>query len=392
MGKSPSDFVAKHVLNIPKSGIRDFFAIAATMKDAVSLGIGEPDFVTPWHIREAAIFALEKGKTSYTENLGMRALRYEISKYVEANFNASYNPDNEILVSVGASEALDVALRAIIEPGDKVMYHAPCFVSYNPSVALCHGEAIPVYTCGKNRFELDIEDVKRAWRPGVKAFIINFPTNPTGGTATRAQLEELAKFAKEKDFLIISDEIYAELTYDGGHVSIASLDGMKDRVIFIHGFSKAFAMTGFRLGYACGPREIIDAMMKTHQYAIMCASIMSQEAGVEALKNGKSDMEFMREKYRQRRDFIVGKFNEFGMDCFLPRGTFYAFPSIARFGKTSMEVAKFIITEAKVAMVPGSAFGEPGEGYLRASFATSYENIIKAMDRLSAILPKLEKL
>lgn len=392
MGKSPSDFVAKHVLNIPKSGIRDFFAIAATMKDAVSLGIGEPDFVTPWHIREAAIFALEKGKTSYTENLGMRALRYEISKYVEANFNASYNPDNEILVSVGASEALDVALRAIIEPGDKVMYHAPCFVSYNPSVALCHGEAIPVYTCGKNRFELDIEDVKRAWRPGVKAFIINFPTNPTGGTATRAQLEELAKFAKEKDFLIISDEIYAELTYEGGHVSIASLDGMKDRVIFIHGFSKAFAMTGFRLGYACGPREIIDAMMKTHQYAIMCASIMSQEAGVEALKNGKSDMEFMREKYRQRRDFIVGKFNEFGMDCFLPRGTFYAFPSIARFGKTSMEVAKFIITEAKVAMVPGSAFGEPGEGYLRASFATSYENIIKAMDRLSAILPKLEKL
>ena len=392
MGKSPSDFVAKHVLNIPKSGIRDFFAIAATMKDAVSLGIGEPDFVTPWHIREAAIFALEKGKTSYTENLGMRALRWEISKYVEANFKASYNPDNEILVSVGASEALDVALRAIIEPGDKVMYHAPCFVSYSPSVALCHGEAIPVYTYGKNRFELDIGDVKRAWRPGVKAFIINFPTNPTGGTATRAQLEELAKFAKEKDFLIISDEIYAELTYEGEHVSIASLDGMKDRVIFIHGFSKAFAMTGFRLGYACGPREIIDAMMKTHQYAIMCASIMSQEAGVEALKNGRSDMEFMREKYRQRRDFIVGKFNEFGMDCFLPRGTFYAFPSIARFGRTSMEAAKFIITEAKVAMVPGSAFGEPGEGYLRASFATSYENIIKAMDRLSAILPKLEKL
>lgn len=390
MGRSASEFVAKHVRQIPKSGIRDFFAIASTMKDAVSLGIGEPDFVTPWHIREAAIFALEKGKTSYTDNLGMKSLRAEIAKYVEANFNASYNPDNEILVSVGASEALDVALRAIIEPGDKVMYHAPCFVSYSPSVELCHGVAIPVNTYGKNRFELDIEDVKRAWQPGVKAFIMNFPTNPTGGTATRARLEELAKFAKEKDFLVISDEIYAELTYEGEHVSIASLDGMKDRTIFIHGFSKAFAMTGFRMGYACGPKEIIDAMMKAHQYAIMCASIVSQEAAVEALKNGRKDMEFMREKYRQRRDFIVGRFNEFGMDCFMPRGTFYAFPSIERFKKTSMETAKLILNEAKVAMVPGSAFGSSGEGYLRASFATSYENIIKATDRIAKILPKLE--
>ena len=390
MGRSASEFVAKHVRQIPKSGIRDFFAIASTMKDAVSLGIGEPDFVTPWHIREAAIFALEKGKTSYTDNLGMKSLRAEIAKYVEANFNASYNPDNEILVSVGASEALDVALRAIIEPGDKIMYHAPCFVSYSPSVELCHGVAIPVNTYGKNRFELDIEDVKRAWQPGVKAFIMNFPTNPTGGTATRAQLEELAKFAKEKDFLVISDEIYAELTYEGEHVSIASLDGMKDRTIFIHGFSKAFAMTGFRMGYACGPREIIDAMMKAHQYALMCASIVSQEAAVEALKNGRKDMEFMREKYRQRRDFIVGRFNEFGMDCFMPRGTFYAFPNIGRFKKTSMETAKLILSEAKVAMVPGSAFGSSGEGYLRASFATSYENIIKATDRIAKILPKLE--
>lgn len=390
MGKSASEFVAKHVRQIPKSGIRDFFAIASTMKDAVSLGIGEPDFVTPWHIREAAIFALEKGKTSYTDNLGMKSLRAEIAKYVEANFKASYNPDNEILVSVGASEALDVALRAIIEPGDKIMYHAPCFVSYSPSVELCHGVAVPVNTYGKNRFELDIEDVKRAWQPGVKAFIMNFPTNPTGGTATRAQLEELAKFAKEKDFLIISDEIYAELTYEGEHVSIASLDGMKDRTIFIHGFSKAFAMTGFRMGYACGPREIIDAMMKAHQYAIMCASIVSQEAAVEALKNGGKDMEFMREKYRQRRDFIVGRFNDFGMDCFMPRGTFYAFPNIGRFGKSSMEIAKLILNEAKVAMVPGSAFGSSGEGYLRASFATSYENIMKATDRIAKILPKLE--
>lgn len=387
---SASDFIAKHVVKLPKSGIRDFFAIASTMKDAVSLGIGEPDFVTPWHIREAAIFALEKGKTSYTDNLGLKSLRREISRYVEENFGASYNPDNEILVSVGGSEALDVALRAIINPNDKIMYHEPCFVSYSPSVELCHGIAIPVPTRGEDQFAINMEEVKKAWQPGVKAFIINFPTNPTGGTVTRSQLEELAKFAKEKDFLIISDEIYAELTYEGTHTSIASIDGMKDRVIFIHGFSKAFAMTGFRMGYACGPKEIIDAMMKAHQYAIMCASIISQEAAIEALKNGRKDMEFMREKYRQRRDFIVRRFNELGFECHLPRGTFYAFPSIKAFGKSSMEMAKLILSEAKVAMVPGSAFGPSGEGYLRASFSTSYDNLIKATDRIEKILPKLK--
>lgn len=391
MGRNISDFIAKHVKVLPKSGIRDFFAIASTMKDVVSLGIGEPDFVTPWHIREAAIFALEKGKTSYTDNLGMKSLRAEISKYVENVFGVSYNPTNEILVSVGASEAMDVALRAILSPNDKVMYHAPCFVSYSPSIALCHAEPIVVNTYAEDKFSLNIEKVKQAWQPGVKAFIINFPTNPTGATASRKQLEELAKFAEEKDFLIISDEIYSELTYEGEHTSIASIKGMKDRTIFIHGFSKAFAMTGFRMGYACAPKEIIDAMMKVHQYGIMCASIISQEAALEALKNGTPDMEFMREKYRQRRDLIVSRFNEFGMDCLLPKGTFYAFPSIKNFNMTSMEAAKAILNEANVAMVPGSAFGESGEGFLRASFATSYDNILKATDRIAKILPKLQK-
>jgi Aspartate/tyrosine/aromatic aminotransferase len=391
MSKQVSDFIAKHVSTLPKSGIRDFFSIAATVKDVVSLGIGEPDFVTPWHIREAAIFALEKGKTSYTDNLGLKSLRVEISKYVEKNFDVSYNPDNEILVSVGASEAIDLAIRALTNPGDKIMYHEPCFVSYNPSIALCHGIPVGVETSGKDKFALDIEAVKKAWQPGVKAFIINFPTNPTGGTLDKSGLEQLAAFAKEKDFLIISDEIYAELTFEGKHTSIASIPGMRERTIFINGFSKAFAMTGFRMGYACGPREIVDAMMKTHQYAIMCASILAQEASIEALRNGAPDVEFMRDKYRERRDFIVRRFNELGMTCHSPRGTFYAFPNIETFGRTSMELATMLVNEAKVAMVPGTAFGKSGEGYLRASFATSYENIDKACNRIEKILPKLYK-
>lgn len=390
MSRPIKDFIANHVVSLPKSGIRDFFSIAATVKDVVSLGIGEPDFVTPWHIREAAIFALEKGKTSYTDNLGLKSLRVEISKYVENNFGISYNPDNEILVTVGASEAIDLAMRALINPGDKVMYHEPCFVSYNPSVALCHGIAVPVKTSGADKFALNMDEVRKSWQEGVKAFIINFPTNPTGGTLDVKTLEELAKFAQEKDFIIITDEIYSELTFEGTHTSIASIKGMRDRTVFIHGFSKAFAMTGFRMGYACGPKEIVDAMMKTHQYGIMCASIIAQEASIDALKNGKPDVEFMREKYRERRDFIVRRFNELGMKCHLPKGTFYAFPNIENFGRSSMDLAKLIVSEAKVAMVPGTAFGDSGEGYLRASFATSYENLIKATDRIEKILPKLK--
>ena len=387
---NPSRFVASHVINLPKSGIREFFAIAANMEDAISLGIGEPDFVTPWHIREAAIFALEKGKTSYTDNLGLRRLRNEIAKYVEKNFGASYNPANEILVGVGVSEVLDCVLRAIINPGDKIMYHEPCFVSYAPSIRLCHGVPVAVKTRPEDDFAFNIEQVRSAWQPGCKAIVINFPTNPTGGVADRAQLEELAKFAKEKDMLVISDEIYSELTYEGGHFSIAAIDGMKERTVFLHGFSKAFAMTGFRVGYACAPREIVEGMMKAHQYALMCAPIVSQEAAVEALVNGKSSMEKMRDQYHRRRDFIVGRFNEMGMKCHLPKGTFYAFPRVPDVGMSSMEFAKYILENARVAVVPGSAFGESGEGFLRASFSTSYENLVKAADRMEAAIAKLK--
>lgn len=387
---NPSRFVASHVINLPKSGIREFFAIAANMEDAISLGIGEPDFVTPWHIREAAIFALEKGKTSYTDNLGLRRLRNEIAKYVEKNFGASYNPANEILVGVGVSEVLDCVLRAIINPGDKIMYHEPCFVSYAPSIRLCHGVPVAVKTRPEDDFAFNIEQVRSAWQPGGKAIVINFPTNPTGGVADRAQLEELAKFAKEKDMLVISDEIYSELTYEGGHFSIAAIDGMKERTVFLHGFSKAFAMTGFRIGYACAPREIVEGMMKAHQYALMCAPIVSQEAAVEALVNGRPSMEKMRDQYHRRRDFIVGRFNEMGMKCHLPKGTFYAFPRVPDVGMSSMEFAKYILENARVAVVPGSAFGESGEGFLRASFSTSYENLVKAADRMEAAIAKLK--
>jgi len=383
-----SGFVANHVSKLPTSGIREFFAIASTMKDAVSLGIGEPDFITPWHIREAAIFALEKGKTSYTDNRGLRQLRQEISKYTEKNLGMAYDPENEILVSVGASEAMDIALRAIINPGDKIMYHEPCFVSYSPSILLCHGIAVPVVTPPESGFTLDMKAVRAAWQPGVKAFIINFPTNPTGGVVDRATLEDLAKFAKEKNLLIISDEIYSDIIFEGEHVSIASLDGMKERTIFLHGFSKAFAMTGFRMGYACAPKEIMDAMVKTHQYAIMCASIISQEAAIEALKNGKRDIEMMREQYMIRRDFIVGQFNAMGLKCHLPKGTFYAFPCVKSFGMTSMDFSKRILADAKVAIVPGTAFGQSGEGFVRASFSTSYENLIEAAERMRRAIDK----
>ena len=382
-------FVANHVLELPKSGIREFFAIAATMSDAISLGIGEPDFVTPWHIREAAIFAIENGKTSYTDNLGLRSLRNEIATYVAKNYNVQYDPSCEILVGVGVSEVLDCVLRAIINPGDKVMYHEPCFVSYAPSVKLAHGIPVAEKTRPEEKFAFNIDEVKKSWQPGCKAILLNFPTNPTGGVAEREQLEELAKFAQEKDMLVISDEIYSELTYEGEHVSIASMPNMKERCVFLHGFSKAFAMTGFRVGYACAPKDIIEGAMKAHQYAIMCAPIVSQEAALEALRNGKKSMLHMREQYQSRRDFIVGKFNEMGMDCHLPKGTFFAFPSIKRFGMTSMEFAKYILNEAKVAVVPGSAFGEDGEGFVRASFSTSYENLVEAAERMKKAIDKL---
>jgi aminotransferase len=290
MSDSSQRFVASHVATLPRSGIRDFFAVVAQMPEAISLGIGEPDFVTPWHIREAAIYALEQGKTHYTDNRGLITLRRAVSSYVEKNFHLAYRPDDEILTTVGVSEALDIALRALVNPGDKVLYHEPCYVSYHPSVTLVHGHAIPVATSARDQFALDPDALAAAWQPGCKVLILNFPTNPTGGVADRPRLEHIAKFAQEKDLVVLSDEIYAELTFEGEHVSIASLPGMRERTVFLHGLSKAFAMTGFRLGYACGPASLIEAMMKVHQYCMMCAPILSQAAGIEALRHGGDDV------------------------------------------------------------------------------------------------------
>ncbi len=379
---NPQDFIAEHVKNLPRSGIRDFFAIVSEMPQAISLGIGEPDFITPWKIREASIFALEKGRTSYTDNRGLLSLRKEITRYVSSFFGPEYDPQKEILVTVGVSEAIDIALRAILNPGDKVLYHEPCYVSYAPSVTLAHGEAIPVGTVTEQSFSLDPEAFEKAWQPGCKILLLNFPTNPTGGTADRIKLERLARFAVEKDLIVISDEIYAELTYEGEHVSIASLPGMKERTILLHGFSKGFAMTGFRVGFACGPDWLIEAMMKIHQYCMMCAPILSQEAAVEALKNGADEVVRMKEQYQKRRDFIVRRFNAMGLECHLPRGSFYAFPSVKSTGLDEVDFCHRLLREQEVAVVPGTAFGFHGKNHFRASFSTSYEKLVEATDRI----------
>ena len=382
MSEPSQHFVADHVKGLPRSGIRDFFAIVAKMPQAISLGIGEPDFVTPWHIRESAIFALEKGVTSYTDNLGLLRLRREISTYVEHNFGLSYHPEREVLVAVGVSEALDIALRAVLNPGDKVLYHEPSYVSYSPSIVLAHAKPIAVATSAKDAFGIDPEAVANAWEPGCKVLMLNFPTNPTGGVTERAKLEQLARFAVEKDLLVISDEIYSELTFEGEHTSIASLPGMQERTIFLHGFSKAFAMTGFRIGYACGPQGLIEAMMKVHQYSMLCAPILSQEAAIEALKNGTPAVEKMKEAYHRRRDLIVRRFNEIGLDCHSPKGSFYAFPSIEKTGLSSIDFCKGLLETEEVAVVPGTAFGESGAGFVRASFSTSYDRILEATNRI----------
>ena len=384
-------YIAKHVVNLPKSGIRDFFEIVSKMKDVISLGIGEPDFDTPWHIREAGIYALEKGKTHYTSNLGLIELRRAISKYVEKNYAVSYVPDNEVIITVGVSEGLDLACRALINPGDKVMFHQPCYVSYSPSITLAHGEAVPVPTFAKDNFALTVEALRAAWQPGCKLLMLNLPCNPTGGTCDRAQIEAIAKFAIEKDLIVLSDEIYSELTFEGVHTSIASIPGMKERTIFLHGFSKAFAMTGWRIGYACGPAALIEAMMKVHQYSMLCASIISQEAAIEALVRGEDAMKKMRDQYHRRRDFIVRRLNEIGLKCHLPRGSFYAFPDISKTGLSEKDFAVGLLQTEKVAMVPGTAFGENGKGFCRACFATSYEQLVEAATRIERHVQSLAK-
>jgi aminotransferase len=390
MQAHPEKWVAGHVSTLPKSGIRDFFELVAKMKgqDVISLGVGEPDFTTPWHICEAAIYALEKGKTYYTSNLGMPELRKEISRYVDKNFGIDYRPDDQVIVTVGVSEALDLAFRAFVNPGDKVMYHQPCYVSYHPSIALAHGEAIAVPTYAKDNFALTAEALEAAWEPGAKILMLNLPCNPTGGTCTKQQLEKIAAFAKAKDLLVLSDEIYSELTFDGEHVSIASLPGMAERTIFLHGFSKAYAMTGWRIGYACGPAVLIDAMMKVHQYSMMCASIIAQEGALEALRNGDESVARMRDQYHRRRDLVVRRFNEMGLTCHSPRGSFYAFPAVTSTGMTETEFSVTLLKEEKVAVVPGTAFGDNGRGHLRACFATGYEQLIEACDRMERFISR----
>ncbi len=384
MSTDPKKWVAGHVASLPKSGIRDFFDLVAKMKgqDVISLGVGEPDFVTPWHVREAAIYALEHGKTYYTANLGLIELRRAISKYVEEHFSVAYRPEDQVLVTVGVSEAVDLAFRAFCNPGDKVMYHQPCYVSYHPSVQLVHATGIAVPTFAKDNFALTAEALRAAWQPGAKILMLNLPCNPTGGTCTREQLEKIAEFCREKDLLVLSDEIYSELTFDGVHTSIASLPGMAGRTIFLHGFSKAFAMTGWRIGYACGPAVLIDAMMKVHQYSMMCASIISQEAALEALTRGWDNVCRMREQYHRRRDLVVRRFNEIGLTCHSPRGSFYAFPDVTGTGLDEKQFAVELLAAEKVAVVPGQAFGANGAGHVRACFATSYEQLIEACNRI----------
>ena len=384
-------FIARHVVDLPKSGIRDFFEIVAKMKDVISLGIGEPDFRTPWHIREAGIYALEKGKTHYTSNLGLIELRRSISKYVARNYAVEYRPEDEILVTVGVSEAIDLACRALINPGDKVMFHQPCYVSYHPSITLTHGVGIPVPTYSRDNFALTAEALIAAWQPGTKMLMLNLPCNPTGGTCSREQLEAIARFVVEKDLIVLSDEIYSELTFDGVHVSLASLPGMKERTIFLHGFSKAFAMTGWRIGFGCGPAELIEAMMKVHQYSMMCASIIAQEAAIEALERGEDAMKQMRDQYHRRRDFVVRRFNEIGLTCHSPRGSFYTFPSVAATGMSEKDFAVGLLQAERVAVVPGTAFGTNGAGFVRACFATSYEQLIVATDRIERYVGSLKR-
>jgi len=382
-------FIADHVRDIPRSGIRDFFDIVQSMDNVISLGIGEPGFVTPWHIREAAIFALERGRTSYTSNYGLIKLRRAISRYVAANYNVTYSPDNEILVTVGVSEAMDIALRSIINPGDEILYHEPCYVSYHPSVNLCHGVPKAIPTRAENKFALTADDVADAITKRSKALLLSFPTNPTGAVLHGGELDKIAALCVKHDLLVITDEIYSELTYSGQHRSIAALPGMKERTIFLHGFSKAFAMTGFRIGYACAPPELLEGMLRVHQYAMMCAPILSQDAAIEALDHGAEDVAAMREQYRLRRNFIVKSFNELGLTCHMPQGAFYAFPCIRSTGLTSKEFAVKLLEQQRVAMVPGNAFGPGGEGYCRASYCASMPDLEKAVERMAKFLKSL---
>ena len=388
--------VARHVIELPKSGIRKFFDIVAQSRDIVSLGVGEPDFDTPWHISRAAVTCLEDGGTHYTSNLGTPALRRSICSYLSRRFGAEFSWDQETLVTVGGSEALDLAVRAVCSPGDEILYHEPCFVSYAPLIRLAHAEPVCVETRVEDEFRLTVEALERKVTPKTKAILLNFPCNPTGATLSRVDMKEILEFAARHDLLVISDEIYSELSYDaapdGGRLdSFASFPEYRDRVVLLNGFSKSWAMTGYRLGYACGPADIIDAMMKIHQYGIMSAPTLSQAAGVEAMDNGDVDVAHMRGEYRRRRDFLVPALNAAGLKTLLPKGAFYLFPDIRSTGLTDEEFALGLLKEFKVACVPGSAFGRCGAGFVRMSYATSMEKLKEAAVRIAGFVESLRR-
>jgi aminotransferase len=388
--------VSRQLQQIPKSGIRDFFELVQGRDDVISLGVGEPDFSTPWHIREAAIYCLESGNTAYTSNLGLLSLREEISHYVAKYFGPVYDPKTEVIVTVGVSEALDLAFRALLNPGDEVIYHEPCYVSYSPSIVMAYGKAVTVATRLEDNFTLRASDVAAAITERTRVIVLNFPTNPTGAIEPVEELEKIAKLAVEHDLIVITDEIYSELIYDDNdpskipsHTSIVSFPGMRERTILLHGFSKAYAMTGFRLGYACAPNILTDAMMKVHQYSMLCASIIAQKAGIEALRNGAAEVEKMRHEYALRRNLMLEGFARIGIPCFPPGGAFYLFPDITKFGLSSRDFAFGLLEKESVAVVPGTAFGVSGEGCVRACYATSRAELEEALVRIERFVNTL---
>jgi aminotransferase len=385
------DRLSPVVSSLPPSGIRRFFDLANQMDGVISLGVGEPDFVTPWHVREACLYSLEKGYTTYTSNYGLPELREEIARYLEESNGLSYDPKDEILVTVGASEAIDIALRTIICPGDEVLFPEPAYVSYVPCTVLAGGVAVGIPTYAKDDFRLTPEALERSITPRTKALLLCFPNNPTGATMSREDLQKIADVVIKHDLFVISDEIYSELTYDGTHVSIAEIPGMRERTVVVNGMSKAFAMTGWRIGYTAAPREILSMMVKIHQYTILCAPIMGQMAALEALRNGRSHKDDMVKRYDQRRRVIVKGFRDIGLDCHEPKGAFYAFPSVASTGLTSEQFAEALLKEAKVAVVPGNVFGQGGDGFIRCSYATSLDQISTALERIQTFLEVVKR-
>ena len=382
--------LADKVVTIQPSGIRKFFDIVNEMKDAISLGVGEPDFDTPWKIREEGIYSLEKGRTYYTSNAGLKELRVEICNFLNRHYGLSYSPDTETLITVGGSEAIDLAFRSMLNPGDEVIIPQPSYVSYLPCAVLADGVPVILNLKEENEFKLTREELLSVITDKTKILVLPFPNNPTGAVMTREELQEIADVVIEKDIFVVSDEIYSELTYNGGHCSIASLDGMRERTIVINGFSKSHAMTGWRLGYACGPAVILKQMIKIHQFAIMCAPTNSQYAAVEAMRNCDEDVREMMEEYNRRRKFMLTKLRGMGLECFEPFGAFYIFPNIAKFGMSSEEFATRFLKEEKVAVVPGTAFGDSGEGFVRMSYASSLKNLKTAMERLERFISRLK--